>query len=151
MAVTFKAMDTVCDTAPELPVPVLVIVAIPGGAELSAFSVRVLTPVVRDGLNDAVTRAGRPDAVKLAPPSSPFLGITPICVIALLPCVTARLVAVLESRKSLSPAAVGGRTSYSGSAGFVRGFSSATDIARIRIFGLLGSFIVFVPDSRSIA
>src|SRR5215472_3157343 len=151
MGVTFKATETLCDTAPESPVPVIVNVEFSGCAELSALIVKVLAPEVLDGLNDAVTPAGSPDAVRLAPPSSPFLGITTIFVIVLLPWVTERLVAELESRKSFSPAAAGGRTSYSGCAGFTRGFSSTTDIARIRIFGLLGSFIIFVPGSRSIA
>src|SRR5215472_11377635 len=127
MAVTFKAIETACDIAPELPMPVTVIVEVPACAELSAFSVRVLIPVVLDGLNDAVTPAGSPDPVKLAPPSSPFLGITPSSVVAVLPCVTERLVVVLDSRRSVSPASAGGRTSYKGCGNLLRGFSSGTD------------------------
>src|SRR5689334_1564621 len=98
-----------CDNVPA--VPVIVIVEVPGCAEPSAFSVRVLMPVVLDGLNAAVTPEGSPNVVRVTLLSSPFLGVTPILVAALLPCVTERLAAELDSRKSLSPAATGGRTS----------------------------------------
>ena len=89
----------------------MVTVEVPASAELSAFSVRVLMPVVLEGLNDAVTPAGSPEAARVTLLSSPFLGVTPISVAVLLPCVTERLEAELDSRKSFSPAAAGGRTS----------------------------------------
>jgi hypothetical protein len=43
-----------------------------------------------------------------------------------------------------------GSTSYRGRAGFTSGFSSATDIAKMRMFSLLGSLTVRAPGGRSI-
>ena len=47
-------------------VPVMVIKASPGVAELLAVSVSTLVPVVGLGVNDAVRPLGRPDAARLA-------------------------------------------------------------------------------------
>jgi len=56
-------------SAPE--VPVMVIVGLPGTAELLADRVNVLLPVVGFGENDAVTPLGNPEAARLTLPANP--------------------------------------------------------------------------------
>jgi hypothetical protein len=53
------------------------------------------------------------------------------------------------SRLSYGSEAFGGRTSYSGWAGFSCGFSSATETAMIRIFSLSGSLSVLALAGKS--
>ena len=43
----------------------------------------------------------------------------------------------------------GGSTSYSGWVGFTSGFSSATEMARMRILSLSGRVMLFAPAGRS--
>ena len=69
-----------CVSVPE--VPVIVTVADPTVAVLEAVSVSVLVPVVLAGLNDAVTPAGRPLAVRATDPVKLLISVT---VIVLLP------------------------------------------------------------------
>ena len=148
-ATTFRRIGTFCDNLPD--VAVTVTVAISACAELPAFSVSVLVPEAFGELKVAVTPAGSPVAARLTLLWNPFLGVTPTTTVALRPCVMERLVVELESRKSLSPAAAGGRTSYRGCAGFMLGLSSATVIARIRILGLSGSLMLLPPGSKATA
>jgi hypothetical protein len=129
---------------------VIVTVAVAGFAELFAVSVIALVPAVLEGLNVADTPAGNPEAVRLTFSLKPLLGSTVIFVEPLFPCVKERLAAAGESTKSLALVGWAGNTSYNGCAGFTSGFSSATEIARIRTLLLSGSFIVFVPAGRSI-
>ena len=53
-------------------VPVIVMVGVPGTAELLAESVRVLLPVVGLGENDAVTPLGNPEAARFTLPANPY-------------------------------------------------------------------------------
>ena len=71
-AVTVMLMDVVCLREPETPV--IVTVEVPVAAVLLAVSVSVLVPVVLDGLNEAVTPLGRPEADKPTLPVKPFVG-----------------------------------------------------------------------------
>src|SRR5438034_631726 len=144
---TFKSRGTLCDKLPD--VAVTVTVALSERTELSAFSVRVPALRALGGVKVAVTPAGSPVAARLTLLWNPFLGFTPIATVALRSWVMERLVTELESEKSLSPSAAGGRTSYKGCAGLTVGSSSATDIAKMRILGLSGSLIVFVSGSKS--
>lgn len=43
----------------------------------------------------------------------------------------------------------GGRTSYKGCTGFTSGFSSATEMARMRILSFSGSLMVLAPAGKS--
>lgn len=65
--------------------PVIVTVTAPVVAVLLAVSVSVLVVVVVDGLNDAVTPLGKPDADKPTLPLKPFCGFTVIVLEPLLP------------------------------------------------------------------
>jgi hypothetical protein len=69
-------------------VPVTVMVAGPAVAVLDAVSVNMLVPVVLDGLNDAVTPAGRPLATRLTAPLKPFRSVTATTLLPLAPCAT---------------------------------------------------------------
>ncbi len=75
-AAIVSAIVAVLFNIPE--VPVTVIVDIPVTAAALAVSVKVLTPVVLAGLNDAVTPLGRPDAARLTLPLKPPCGPTVI-------------------------------------------------------------------------
>ena len=57
-------------------VPVMVMVAGPEGAEAATVSVSVLLVVADDGLNNAVTPVGRPEAARFTAPVKPFCGAT---------------------------------------------------------------------------
>jgi len=78
---------------------VIVTVAVPVVAVALAVSVSVLVPVVLAGLNVAVTPAGNPDADKLTLPVKPFVGLTVIVLLPLLPCVTVTLDGAADSVK----------------------------------------------------
>ena len=69
-------------------VPVIVTVEVPATAVLLAVNVSVLVLVAGFGLNDGVTPAGRPDAVRFTLPVNPFVGVTVIVLVPLAPCVT---------------------------------------------------------------
>jgi hypothetical protein len=66
-------------------VPVTVTVAVPVVAVLLAVSVSVLVLVVLEGLNEAVTPLGKPEADKLTLPVKPLSGLTVIVLVPLLP------------------------------------------------------------------
>jgi hypothetical protein len=65
--------------------PVTVTVASPVVAELLAVSVKMLVVVSGFALNDAVTPAGKPVAVKLTLPVNPFVGFSVIVLVPLPP------------------------------------------------------------------
>jgi hypothetical protein len=66
-------------------VPVTVTVAVPVVAVLLAVSVNVLVLVVLEGLNEAVTPDGNPEADKLTLLLNPLTGLTVIVLVPLLP------------------------------------------------------------------
>ena len=63
----------------------MVTVAVPVVAVLLAVKVSVLVPVVLEGLNEAVTPLGNPEADKLTLPPKPFEGLTVIVDVPLAP------------------------------------------------------------------
>ena len=80
---TVRLMGVVCVKLPL--VPVTVTVAVPVAAVLLALSVRVLVLVVLEGLNEAVTPLGNPEAERLTLPLKPLMGLTVIVLVPLLP------------------------------------------------------------------
>ena len=80
---TVKLTVVVCVRLPL--VPVMVTVAVPVAAVLLAVNVNVLLLVVLDGLNEAVTPLGNPEADKLTLPLKPFTGLTVMVLVPLLP------------------------------------------------------------------
>ena len=78
-------------------VPLIFTVTGPVVALLFAVSVRVLVLVVLDGLKDAVTPPGRPDADRLTLPLKPFCGLTVIVLIPLEPWMMVTLLGDTES------------------------------------------------------
>lgn len=81
-----------CAVLVRLPeVPVIVMADVDETAVLLAVSVRVLVVAAVAGLNDAVTPAGRPDAVRFTELLKPFC---PVIAIVLLPLVPARIASV---------------------------------------------------------
>src|SRR5438552_1275199 len=95
---TVSLIDVVCVSEPETPL--MVTVEVPVVAVLLAESVNVLVPVVLEGLNEAVTPAGRPEADKLTLPLKPLIGLTEIVLVPLVPWVMLRLLGEAESVKS---------------------------------------------------
>jgi len=85
-ASTVSGMLVVCVKLPE--VPVIVMVDDPAAAVLATVSVRMLEVVVLEGLNDAVTPAGRPLAERLTDPLKLLISITVIVLAPLLPWAT---------------------------------------------------------------
>ncbi len=77
---TVKVTGTVELSEPDLPVTVTV--AAPVAALALAVKVNVLVLPVLAGLNDAVTPAGSPEAVRATAPVNPFLGETEIEAVA---------------------------------------------------------------------
>lgn len=75
---TVKAIPVVC--VRPLDVPVTTTAVVPTVAVPPTDSVKVLVLVVLEGLNDAVTPPGRPEADKLTVPVKPFCGVTTIVV-----------------------------------------------------------------------
>jgi hypothetical protein len=63
----------------------MVTVAVPVVAVLLAVKVTVLLVVVLPGLKEAVTPLGRPEADKLTLPVKPFVGLTVMVLLPLLP------------------------------------------------------------------
>jgi hypothetical protein len=77
---------TEADEVPEVPITVTVVVA--GTAAEVALNVATLVVAVVAGLNEAVTPAGRPEALNVTLPVKPFLGVTVIVFVPLAPCTT---------------------------------------------------------------
>jgi hypothetical protein len=87
---TVSAMTVVCVALPTVPVTVTV-TGPPMAAVPDAVSVSTEEPVVEGlGLKEAVTPAGRPDAVKATPLEKPTPAVIAIVSVPLVPCVTAR-------------------------------------------------------------
>jgi hypothetical protein len=80
-------------------VPLMVTVTVPVVAVLLAVSVKVLEVLALLGLNDAVTPLGKPDADRLTVLLKPFCGVTVMALVALAPCVIAKLLGVADSVK----------------------------------------------------
>jgi hypothetical protein len=97
LALTVSAMVVVAVVLPE--VPVTVTVAEPVVAVELAVNVRTLELAEDVGLNEAVTPLGRPDAVNVTLPVNPSTSPTVTVSVALLPCVTDRLLAEDDSVK----------------------------------------------------
>jgi len=96
-AFTVRARVVVAVRLPE--VPVIVTVDVPVVAVALAVSVSTLVPVVGFVPNAAVTPLGRPDAASVTLPVNPFLSVTVIVLVPLLPWVTDRLLGESESVK----------------------------------------------------
>jgi hypothetical protein len=82
-AFTVRATVVVAVRLPE--VPVMVTVAVPVVAVALAVSVNTLVPVVGFVPNAAVTPLGKPDAASVTLPVNPFLSVTVIVLVPLLP------------------------------------------------------------------
>lgn len=89
--ITVSAMVVVAVTDPE--VPVMVTVEPPAAAVLLAVNVSTLVPVVGLVPNAAVTPLGNPDAARDTLPVNPPTSDTVMVSVAVLPCVTERVVA----------------------------------------------------------
>jgi hypothetical protein len=81
-------------------VPVMVTVDVPVAAVLLAVSVNMLVPVALEGLKDAVTPLGNPEADKLTLPLKPFSGLTVMLLLPVEPCATVRLPGETDKLKS---------------------------------------------------
>jgi len=81
-------------------VPVMVTVDVPVAAVLLAVSVNVLVPVVLEGLKDAVTPLGSPEADKLTLPLKPFSGLTVMVLLPFEPWAIVRLPGDADKLKS---------------------------------------------------
>ena len=79
--------------------PVIVTVAVPVVAVLVAVSVKVLVPVVRVGLNAAVTPEGKPDANRLTVPLKPLSALTVMVLVPLAPWTMVKLLGEADSVK----------------------------------------------------
>ena len=90
-----SATVVVCVRVPEMPV--IVTVAGPTVAVLAAVNVNVLVPVVLAGLNDAVTPAGNPVALRATEPVNPWRPVTVTVLLPLAPATTLTLLGVDES------------------------------------------------------
>jgi hypothetical protein len=66
-------------------VPAIVIVEVPSAAELVAVSVRALAPAALVAPNDALTPAGKPDALSVTVPLKPFCAALVMLLVILLP------------------------------------------------------------------
>ena len=87
----------------EPEVPVIVTVTVPVVAELLAVRVNVLVLVVLDGLNDAITPLGRPEADKATLPPKPFTSVTVITAVPFAPWFTVRLLGESDRVKFPAP------------------------------------------------
>ena len=101
-AVTVRVTLVVWVRAPDFPV--IVTVEVPLTAEVLAESVRLLVPVVVDGLNDAVMPLGSPDADRLTVPEKPFSGVIFTAVAPLPPWARVMLEGDAERLKSAGAA-----------------------------------------------
>jgi len=82
-ASTVRATVVVCVRLPE--VPVIVTVVVPATAALDAVNVNVLEVVVLEGLNEAVTPAGKPLALRATDPLKLLIPVTVTVLAPLLP------------------------------------------------------------------
>jgi hypothetical protein len=96
-ALTVRAMVVLAVRLPD--VPVMVTVDVPAVAVALAVSVNTLVPVVGLVPNAAVTPLGSPDAASVTLPVNPFLSVTEMVLVPLLPWVTVRLLGEAESVK----------------------------------------------------
>ena len=80
---TVRATVVVCVRLPE--VPVMVTVVVPAAAVLDAVKVNVLEVVVLEGLNEAVTPAGKPLALSATDPLKLLIPVTVTVLAPLLP------------------------------------------------------------------
>ena len=78
-------------------IPVTVIVADAGAAELAAVSVSVLVVAVAAGLNEALTPEGKPVTDRVTVPVKPFDGLTVIVLVPLAPAAMLRLAGEADS------------------------------------------------------
>jgi hypothetical protein len=97
-AFTVSATVAVAVNEPEVPV-IVTVTGPPTVAVLAAVSVTTLDPVAGFVPNDAVTPLGSPLAERVTLPVNPFAGFTVMVSVLLLPWVTDRLAAELESVK----------------------------------------------------
>jgi hypothetical protein len=86
---TVSATVVVCVRLPE--VPVMVMLDSPAVAVLATVKVRTLVLVVLDGLNDAVTPAGKPVTPRTTDPLKPLIPATVTVLLPLVPATTLRL------------------------------------------------------------
>src|SRR5271157_509119 len=96
-AATVRFTGVVGARLPE--VPMTVSADVPVAAELVAVSVSTLVLEVLDGLNDAATPDGRPDADKATLPLKPTCGVTVIVLVTVPPWPTVGLAGAAESVK----------------------------------------------------
>ncbi len=87
-------MEVVPVKLPE--VPVMVTGKVPVVAVILAVSVKMLEPAALEGLKEAVTPLGKPDADKLTVPVNPFCGVIVTVLVPLAPCATLRLLGEAE-------------------------------------------------------
>src|SRR5579859_372370 len=104
LAFTVRLIVVVCVRFPA--VPVIVTVAVPVVAVPLAVSVNVLVPVVLEGLNDAVTPFGRPDADRLTLLLKPLTALTVMVLVPLAPWLIVRLDGEDDKLKSGVPPCV---------------------------------------------
>ena len=90
-----SATVVVCVRLPEIPV--IVTVARPTVAVLAAVNVNLLDVVALAGLNDAVTPAGNPLAVRFTDPLKLLMPVTAIVLLPLVPATTLTLPGVEDS------------------------------------------------------
>ena len=107
--VTATLVVAACEREPDTPVTVIVAAA--GGVAPVVVRVKVLSPVVLAGLNEAVTPAGSPDAVRVTGLLKLPLGIATILVVAVFPCGIEILPEDADRVKSVGPALGEGSTS----------------------------------------
>jgi hypothetical protein len=79
--------------------PVMATVTVPVAAVLLAVSVNVLVLAVLDGLKEAVTPLGKPEADRLTLPVNPFCGVTVTVLVPLAPWVMVILLGDAETEK----------------------------------------------------
>jgi len=101
---TVRPIVTEADDVPA--VPVTLTVAVPVVAADAAVSVTVLVVAVLEGLNEAVTPAGRPDALSVTLPLKPLLGVTVMVSVTLAPCITLSVEAEAANEKPAGAATV---------------------------------------------
>ena len=97
-ALTVRFTVAVCESGPE--VPVMVTVLVPVVAVALALKVSVLEPVAGFGLNAAVTPLGSALVVKLTLPANPFSGLIVMVLAPLAPRTTVMLLGLALSEKS---------------------------------------------------